>query len=225
MNMVYYIFKFIRIWALFASVTILFSVLVMMSCNNIFKRTGRESRFAFYPIYNLLILLDIVKMDRVYFILLLFPIVNILTIYLMLYRLSIVFHTNSAFAFGLILLPILFLPILNFTNIYELKPEEEIKDDVSKDMVTMLTQEEYDNLNQLEGISSVDNVFKIRIEKEEPAPVFKANRIKYDQIVMEQQSEPKIETVEPVILDEIKINRFINDKVIEEDDSIEIVEL
>lgn len=224
MDMVYYIFKFLRIWALFASVTVLFSLLVMVSCHNVFERTKQKSRYSFYPIYNLLILLDIVDMDRVYFILLLFPIVNVLTIYIILYRLSIVFHTNGAFAMGLIFLPVLFLPILNYTNMYAIETENEV-DDVSKDMVTMLTQEEYDNLNKEETPSSVDNVFKIKIEKEEPAPVFKANRVKYDEIVMDQKPEPVVEMVEPVILDEIKTNKFVNDKVIEEDDSIEIVEL
>lgn len=198
----------------------------MVSCHNIFKRAGKESRYSFYPVYNLLILLDIVNMDRIYFILLLFPIVNVLTILLILYRISIIFHTSGFFALGLILLPFIFLPILNFSNMYVTNEEKEIKDDVSKDAITLLTQEEFDKLNKTEEEKpSVDNIFKIKIEKEEPAPIFRANKIKYDEMVFGKKEEPiKPEKVEPVIIEDIK-PKFINEKVVEEDDSIEIVEL
>lgn len=78
-------------------------------------------------------------MNRFYFILLLFPVVNILVIYIMLYRLSIVFHTTKSFAFGLIFLPIVFLPILNFSGNLDNRSSDEIEqEDLKKKLLIYL---------------------------------------------------------------------------------------
>ena len=94
-------------------------------------------------------MLDVCQMFRLYFILLLLPIVNVLVIFLMLYRLSIVFLTKKSFAFGLIFLPVIFLPLLNFSKNLRLanEPSEDEKD-VSDNMVSLLTQEQLNDLNK-----------------------------------------------------------------------------
>lgn len=225
MGIVYWIFKFLRIWSIFAVVSLFFSLFIMITTYNIFKDNEKKPYTSFIPVYNLLILLDCVKMDRVYFILLLLPVVNIFTIFLILYRLSIVYRTGSAFAVGLIFLPIIFLPILNFSKFYSLEIEEK-NVDVTDEMVTMLTQEQYNDLNNIEDDTpKVDNVFKKPVKIVEDVPVFKANKIKYRQMVLEDEEIKKIEKVEPVHVEELKQNKFVNEKIVEEDDSIEIVEL
>jgi len=225
MGIVYWIFKLLRIWSIFAVVSLLFSLLIMLTTYNIFKDNEKKPFTSFIPVYNLLIILDCVKMDRVYFILLLLPVVNIFTIFLILYRLSIVYRTGSAFAVGLIFLPIIFLPILNFSKFYSLEIEEK-NVDVTNEMVTMLTQEQYNDLNNVEDDTpKVDNVFKKPVTIVEDVPVFKANKIKYRQMVLEDEEIKKIEKVEPVHVEELKENKFVNEKIVEEDDSIEIVEL
>lgn len=224
--MVYYIFKFLHIWAWFAIITILFSLLVMCFSFNIFKKANKNPKHSFIPIYNLLILLDIVEMSRLYFILLLFPVANVLVILLILYRLSIVFHTSSGFALGLIFLGVIFLPILNFSK-YGIEVEEEKPyDNVTDAMMPLLTEKEYNELNNIvDDTPKVDNVFKAKIKEIPEAPTFKANRIKYREMVKEETPVEEIKRVEPVQVEEIYTNRFINTKVTEEDDSIEIVEL
>ena len=124
--LVYYMFKFLRLWGVFASLTLLFSILVSLSCNNIYKVSGKNAKQLLIPGYNLMNLLDIVKMNRMNFILFILPVVNVLLILIILYRLSIVFHNNKFFAFGLILLPIIFLPMLNFSNKLDNRSKEEI---------------------------------------------------------------------------------------------------
>lgn len=232
--MLFYIYKFMRIWGWFAVVTLLFSLLIMLTCSNIFKVSEKKKASLLIPLYNLVIFLDIVNMNRFYFILLLFPVVNILVIYIMLYRLSIVFHTTKSFAFGLIFLPIVFLPILNFSGNLDNRSSDEIEqEDLKKETINLLTESQIDLLNsESESTPKVDNVFKSEIEEIPEAPVFKANKIKYKEILLNDEKEKKIEKVEPVIVTEDikKPSRFISDnldeiKKQEENDNIEIIEL
>lgn len=223
---IFYVFKFLRLWAVFASITLMFSLLCMFCTYNIFDKTSKKPSNSYVPVYNLLILLDIVELSRMYFILLLLPVVNVFVIYLMLYRLSIVFHTSKAFALGLIFLGVIFLPVLNYSK--DLSVREEEKDDVSQDMVSILTEQQFNDLNNVPVNEPViDNVFKTRQVTENPAPSFKANRVKYKEIVQDViEEEPEvIKKVEPVMVQNLQPNKFINDKITEEDDSIEIVEL
>lgn len=232
--MLFYIYKFMRMWGWFAVVTLLFSLLIMLTCSNIFKVSEKKKASLLIPLYNLVIFLDIVNMNRFYFILLLFPVVNVLVIYIMLYRLSIVFHTTKSFAFGLIFLPIVFLPILNFSGNLDNRSSDEIEqEDLKKETINLLTESQIDLLNsESESTPKVDNVFKSEIEEIPEAPVFKANKIKYKEILLNDEKEKKIEKVEPVIVTEDikKPSRFISDnldeiKKQEENNNIEIIEL
>lgn len=217
--LVYYMFKFLRLWGVFASLTLLFSILVSLSCNNIYKVSGKNAKQLLIPGYNLMNLLDIVKMNRMNFILFILPVVNVLLILIILYRLSIVFHTNKFFAFGLILLPIIFLPMLNFSNKLDNRSKEEIdKEEYKKSSYNMLTEEELKNLNSGEEEKKVDNVFKKSMPIKEEVPVFKANKIKYDSILLNDDKK-EVKEVKKAEVDKI------NDKPESESDQIEIVEL
>ena len=83
--LVYYLFKFLRLWGVFASITLLFSVLIALSCNNIFKISGKNAKQLLIPGYNLMNLLDIAKMNRMNFILFILPVVNVLLILIILF--------------------------------------------------------------------------------------------------------------------------------------------
>jgi len=146
----------------------------------------------------------------------------------MLYRLSIVFLTKKSFAFGLIFLPVIFLPLLNFSKNLRLanEPSEDEKD-MSDNMVSLLTQEQLNDLNKVkEEQPIVDNVFKAPKLDVAPTPAFKANVIKYKQMVLDEERPQVIEKVEPVKVNDLYANRFINTQnKQEEDETIEIVEL
>lgn len=219
---IYYIFKFLRIWGVFSCITLLFSLLVMATCSNIFKVNNKETKHLLIPIYNLLHILDIVKLSRINFALLLFPVVNVLIIYVILYRLSIIFHTSKGFAIGLIIFPLLFLPALNFSKGLTTKEEKDEK----VESYIMLTEEEINELNKEdENIVKVDSTFKSVITPVEDVPSFKANKIKYDNIMIKNNPEmvPKKATVEPVKIEELLKSN--NKKESEENNNIEIVEL
>lgn len=224
MTAVEIIFKLLRVWSVFAVYTLLFSLLLCLSSYKIFEKAGKKRWQSFIPIYNLIAMLDIVKMNGLYFLLLLLPITNVLIIYIMLYRLSIVFVTEKKFALGLILCAAIFLPILNYSNELKLTEEEEKKlDDVSGDMISLLTNKEYEELNkQVDDTPKVDNVFKGNLKNIEQAPTFKANKLKYQQIV-EEEKPIKVDRVEPVEVRDLEKNKFVTTKE-DEDDSIEIIE-
>ena len=239
--MLFYIYKFMRIWGWFAVVTLLFSLLIMLTCSNIFKVSEKKRVSLLIPLYNLIIFLDIVNMNRFYFILLLFPVVNILVIYIMLYRLSIVFHTTKSFAFGLIFLPIVFLPILNFSGNLDNRSSDEIEqEDLKKETINLLTESQIDLLNsESESTPKVDNELSSRfientlvISEVQQRVILPYNINTVKEILLNDDKEKKIEKVEPVIVTEDikKPSRFISDnldeiKKQEENDNIEIIEL
>ena len=106
--------------------------------------------------------------------------------------------------------------------------EEKQIDDVSNQMMPLLTEEQYSELNKIEEEEpKVDNVFKAPHQDEPPAPIFKANPnvIKYREMILPEEKIEEIKKVEPVQVTDLYQNKFINTKVTEEDDSIEIVEL
>lgn len=214
------------IWLFSLGFTFLMTIILMFSTKNIFEKTGKDSKYAYIPFYNLFVLLDIVKMSRFSFICLLMPAINVFYIFLLMYRLSIVFRTSTPFTLGLIFLPFIFLPILNNSKYLIDEKEEKEKDNVIDSMMPLLTEKQYHELNNIvDDTPKVDNVFKAPSYDEPPAPVFKANKVKYREMVLPEEKKEEIKRVEPVVVKDIYQNRFINTKVTEEDDSIEIVEL
>lgn len=219
--LIFYIYKFLRVWGVFASVTMLFSVLISLTCNNIFKVMGKNKMQGYIPVYNLFNLLDIVNLNRMCFILLVLPLSNILMIYIILYRISIIFHTNKTFSVGLLVMPVIFLPMLNFSNKLDIRPRKEVEEEeLKKSSINLMTDEELKELNnsQSEEIK-VDNVFKRSVDVKEEVPTFKANKIKYDEMLLNDRDNNKKE------IDKLEINDINKKDIIEEDDNIEIVEL
>lgn len=219
--LIFYIYKFLRVWGVFASVTLLFSVLISLTCNNIFKVMGKNKMQGYIPVYNLFNLLDIVNLNRMCFILLVLPLSNILMIYIILYRISIIFHTNKTFSVGLLVMPVIFLPMLNFSNKLDIRPRKEVEEEeLKKSSINLMTDEELKELNnsQSEEIK-VDNVFKRSVDVKEEVPTFKANKIKYDEMLLNDRDNNKKE------IDKLEINDINKKDIIEEDDNIEIVEL
>lgn len=219
--LIFYIYKFLRVWGVFASVTLLFSVLISLTCNNIFKVMGKNKMQGYIPVYNLFNLLDIVNLNRMCFILLVLPLSNILMIYIILYRISIIFHTNKTFSVGLLVMPVIFLPMLNFSNKLDIRPRKEVEEEeLKKSSINLMTDEELKELNnsQSEEIK-VDNVFKRSVDVKEEVPTFKANKIKYDEMLLNDRDNNKKE------IDKLEINDINKKDIIEEEDNIEIVEL
>ena len=91
-----------------------FIVLMIASMWTIFSKAGKPGWAALEPIYNLIVLLDIVGKPWWWLLLMFIPIVNFVVIIMIYHNLSLSFGKGAGFTVGLILLGIVFLPLLAF---------------------------------------------------------------------------------------------------------------
>jgi len=89
-------------------------VLIIISFWKIFEKAGKPGWASIIPVYNIIILLEIIGKPWWWILLLLIPGVNIIFGVWMFNLLSISFGKNEGFTVGLVLLPFIFLPILGF---------------------------------------------------------------------------------------------------------------
>lgn len=82
----------------------------------ILTKAGKPGWAFLVPIYNIIVLLDIVKKPTWWLLLLLIPLVNIVFFVIIYHRLSLAFGKDAAFTVGIFFLPMIFLPILGFGN-------------------------------------------------------------------------------------------------------------
>lgn len=95
-------------------VILLITVLMIVSMWKLYVKAGQPGWAAIIPIYNIWVLLKIVGRPEWWIILFLIPCVNIVIQILVYIDLAKVFGKSTGFAIGLILLPIVFIPILAF---------------------------------------------------------------------------------------------------------------
>ena len=89
-------------------------VIIFASLWRIFTKAGKPGWAAIIPIYNMIVILEIVGKPIYWVLLWLIPCVNIVIGVLVMIELAKVFGKDVGFAVGLILLGIVFLPILAF---------------------------------------------------------------------------------------------------------------
>ena len=91
----------------------------------IFSKAGKPGWASIVPIYNLIVLLEIVGKPWWWLFLMLIPIVNIVILIIVWHNLSLSFGKGGGFTVGLILLGIIFLPILAFGDAKYVGPGEQ----------------------------------------------------------------------------------------------------
>jgi hypothetical protein len=90
---------------------IVFQIICMWK---IFEKAGKPGWAAIVPIYNIIVLLEIVGKPTWWIILMLIPIVNLIVLILVWHQLSLSFGKDGLYTVGLILLGIVFFPMLAF---------------------------------------------------------------------------------------------------------------
>lgn len=106
-------------WLFYVAI-IVFAILVQWK---IFTKAGKPGWASIIPIYNILVLLEIVGKPWWYLLLLFVPIANIVILIMVMIALAKVFGKDSGFAVGLILLSIIFMAILAFGDAKYLGPQ------------------------------------------------------------------------------------------------------
>jgi hypothetical protein len=88
--------------------------LTIVSVWKIFTKAGQPGWASIVPIYNVIVMLKIAGKPLWWILLLFIPIVNLVILILTYVAISKNFGKGGGFAAGLVLLPIIFLPILAF---------------------------------------------------------------------------------------------------------------
>jgi hypothetical protein len=80
----------------------------------LYEKAGKEGWASIIPVYNLAVLLEIVKRPIWWVVLMFIPIVNIITIFIVSWDLAKAFGKDLAYGVGLFFLGIVFVPMLAF---------------------------------------------------------------------------------------------------------------
>lgn len=155
--------------ALFIGI-IIFSLLLglikLISYWKIFTKKGKPGWAILIPIYNVIVQIQVANLSMIYFLLLLIPIVNIYAIFKINISMAHNFGKTTGFGIGLVLLPIIFIPLLAFSDI----PEEKNNND-EKDFNAINVINNNDNNNNVtdNAIPTIENleVTPINIENNE----------------------------------------------------------
>lgn len=89
-------------------------IFYLVSLAFVFKKAGKAPWAAIIPIYNVIVMFQIAKMSGWMVLLLLIPIANVIVAILMTINFAKTFDKGTGFIFGLIFLPMIFIPILAF---------------------------------------------------------------------------------------------------------------
>lgn len=105
---------------LYVSVLVVITILIMISQWLIFVKAARPGWAAIIPVFNVLVLLEIINKPWWWVLLMMIPGLNIIFMIWTLNLLSKCFGKNESFTIGLIILPFIFIPILGFgDSVYE----------------------------------------------------------------------------------------------------------
>ena len=108
------------VWIIYIAIIVL-----MIAANwKIFTKAGKPGWAAIIPIYNIIVLLEIIGKPVWWIILLFIPIVNIVIGIIMVHGLSKSFGKGVGYTLGLIFLGIIFYPLLGFGDDKYLGPQK-----------------------------------------------------------------------------------------------------
>lgn len=97
-------------------VQLVFMVFYIVVTWKIFEKAGKPGWACLIPIYNMVVMLEIVDRPLWWIILYFIPFVNIIIYIIVIFDLAKAFGKDIGYGFGLLFLSIIFMPILAFGN-------------------------------------------------------------------------------------------------------------
>ncbi len=95
-------------------VGLVMSLIVLIGNWKIYAKAGKPGWASIVPIYNVIVILEIVGKPIWWVLLFLVPLVNLVVQIMVIFGLARVFGKGAGFGVGLLLFPAIFLPILGF---------------------------------------------------------------------------------------------------------------
>lgn len=188
--------KIAEILLILMALTLCVSILLMLGGKNIYKKASKKPNTVLYPIVNLFTMLEITEISIFWGILFFVPGLNVLVIMAMFYKLGSVFGCKLFYKLGLAILPVIFYPMLAFSDKqYKVADQEYFKMLVNtrKKDLNLMTEKDIQELNKepMPEEPKVDSIFKdVKPMKEDIQP-YKAVRI--DLIGMNKLKEANID--------------------------------
>lgn len=102
--------------------SIMLTLITVVSLWIVFIKAGKPGWACIIPIYNVIVLLEIVGKPWWWLLLMLIPVVNFVIVIIVSHNLSLSFGQSAGFTVGLVLLSIVFLPILAFGEMEYIGP-------------------------------------------------------------------------------------------------------
>ena len=100
------------------------AVVMLISMWKIYSKAGQPGWAVLVPIYNMIVLLNIVRKPVWWILLMFIPFVSFIIVILIYLELAKVYGKSTGFGLGIIFLPIIFLPMLAFGDAQYVKIEE-----------------------------------------------------------------------------------------------------
>lgn len=97
-----------------ALIGLVIAVFMIVALWKIFTKAGKPGWACLVPIYNIIVMMQIVGKPAWWIILFLIPIVNLIISIIVYIEMAKVFGKSTGFGIGILFLPFIFLPILAF---------------------------------------------------------------------------------------------------------------
>ena len=134
-------------------------LIMIISYWKVFKKANKPGWAILIPIYNIITMIQVAGLSLIYFVLLIIPIVNIYAFFKRNICIAKRFNKSTGFGIGISLLPIIFIPLLAFSD-NDVK-EEEIKTNNefnAMDVIQNSGNISNDNVNLEPQIGEITNV-------------------------------------------------------------------
>lgn len=129
--------------------SLILSLIYLISYIKIFKKAGKPGWACIVPIYSNIVMLEIAKLPLWYIILFFIPIANIYVLFKINIEMAKKFGKSSGFGVGMTLLPIIFIPLLAFSDsIYE-DTKEETTNNNTFDATNVINSQENTNAENI----------------------------------------------------------------------------
>lgn len=195
--------------------TIFRSITIMIGGKQIFIKANKSEKSVMYPILNIFTMLEIAEVSTYYGILLFVPVVNLIVLSVMSYKLGTMFKTSFVYKLGLVILPILFYPLLGKSDkVYKLRDEDYFKalDNAKAESINLMTDEEIKTQtveDDPENNVTVDSVFKSQAQVMEQTSPYKAAKI--DLLGMEKlQRDGETKSIDDIMKPQEEIDKEKN---------------
>lgn len=147
--------------------SLIISLIIIISYWKIFKKAGQPGVASIIPIYNIIVMIKVAKLPLWYLILFFIPIANIYALFKIYIEIAKKYGKSTGFGIGMALVPIIFVPMLAFSdNVYDEIKEEQVNNSLDANTVidqSIVKNEEEVN-NQISELNNLDINNSVQVE-------------------------------------------------------------